>query len=318
MENGYNIEKRRKIFIKGFIGIWLVIVMISVIYFVTLSILHMGKQNITIKVAPYAATVFVDGKKVNNDSSVYLANGEHQIFAFLDNFEIYEEKITIPLNENFIVKGLIPVNQVGEKIQQDNLDDYFGLESLVEKNIDDDAKKDINNPIQKVLPYTTDAYGIGTADQDGELIVTITIRDGNSLDTAVNKLLEIVESSNISIIDYNFRINGFINQFADLLPNDETDPLNFMSTVCNGLSIECRLYGGGYYENYYYMLTTVLFGNGRYATYRVILQKNGDGNWVFASTPYPILTRSNSPNIPAEVINEVNNLPNIHNANSGE
>lgn len=282
---------------------------------------HLNKALLDIKFTPYEAAVFIDGRNgYTNNSSVYLEKGQHEVTVFLNGFALYNETVEVTDKTKSITGELSPISELGVQIALEHAKDSADLDNYITEELEENWEEEKKTyPILEYIPYTNKAYGIGYKNDDGNFILTITA-DNPLVDVAVNKLRSFDKS--ISLAKYNFEINDFKNVLAgNFKSNSASDPTEYLKSGYAGIDETYTVNAGSRKNNYYYTTISV----GAYAgyipvTYRVVLM--GDGSsWELASDPYPLLTISNTPNIPVEVLDAANRLdaPTVYaNANEAE
>lgn len=297
-------DKKLKKVIIAFTAIIVVIVAVATIN----NVSHLNKVLLNIKFAPYEAAVFIDGSNIyTNNSSTYLEIGEHEIMVYLNGFALYEEKIEVTDETKSITGELTPINNYGVQIAQEHVKDSADLDSYITKELEKSwAEKKKTYPILEYIPYTNKAYGIGYKEDGGDFILTITA-NSPLVDIAVNKLRSFDE--NISLAEYKFEINNFNNVLAgNFKDNSASDPIEYLKSGYSEINERCVINTGNQQDDYYYTTISV----GAYAeiypiTYRAVLKKEGS-SWKLVSDPYPLLTITNTPNVPIKVLNAINKL----------
>lgn len=181
-----------------------------------------------------------------------------------------------------------------------NPDDY----QIAYKNILQYEKKD---SIINYLPYEGDFILDYSYAMDGSLTLSMNSPQV-SIDQAagiLTNLATIADQGSIAEYNIQFTYQDFIDPFQ-FKKNNNSNPSTFLT---NGYNIENLQIGNGITENDYYY-TTLTIGtadNRNLATFRVILKKDGT-SWKLVSQPYPILTTTNTPGVPLDILNSANNF----------
>lgn len=269
---------------------------------------HLNKVLLNIKFAPYEAAVFIDGQNgYMNNSSTYLEKGEHEVMVFLNGFALYDEVIEVTDKTKSITGELAPINDYGVQIASEHAKDSADLDSYITKELEEAwAEKKKTYPILKYIPYTNKAYGIGYRNDGDNFILTITANNP-LIDIAVDKLRSFDE--NISLAEYNFEINDFDNVLAGKFKdNSASGPAEYLKSGYSEISERLVVNEGRQQNDYYYTTISVgAYADNHPVTYRAILRADGS-SWKLVSDPYPLLTISNTPNVPVKVLDAVNKL----------
>lgn len=287
---------------------WIVIASAVIIYFVVISIMRAGKYGVMVKCAPYISSITINGDSVSNNSVRYLEEGGYSVECSLEGFEVISENVFIDNERNTIVFELVPNSEEGNRIMQEHMNDYsdadeyllskYGLQTDY-SNYDEKQEK-----VASFLPYTTDYYGIGTLLEEDKFYVTMTIWEPRYTQMAINKLLELTNNANVSIAEYNFRINNFTDQLGEFIDNTSSDLNDFIKNGYSEKTIDIK--ESGMIGDYYYALIAVKQPAGGRVIYRLVLKKE-DGLFKMVAKPSPILTTINTPGVDIKVLNEVNN-----------
>lgn len=285
----------------------IIVFFIGIISYSVITLINrQGKIPVTIQFAPYSATVKVDDKKVRNNRENYITPGEHTITVTADEFETYVGQIIIDENTNNIYGMLAPSNEKGQQIVKARQKEFSEVEAISSSNsIDAGTQEEIKWPILRYLPINKIIFNIGyTMENQNNLIITI-----DTDITYINSAIEYLTTSEIGstpLENYNVILSNYNNPFKSFVNNQSSDPLEFLRIGYS--NIECEILAGQENGNYYY--TIINTGSSEEYTIvssKVVLVKNG-ASWKLASTPYPILTTTNTPGIPNDILNKANNL----------
>ena len=301
MENKtFKINKKNAII--SLIVIWCLIVLIAIVFFA----FTIGKVSVEVKYAPFAAVVKLDDTVIMNNNSNYITPGSYHLKVEYENFETYEGEVTITEETKYLYGKLIPANEDGAIFMNEHNKDFLEIEGIAGKVATEEGVKQREKyPIINELPIKDPYYSIGY--NVGEDVLNITVEASISYrQLAVNKLLEIMDNEDFgkyNIIFYNLG-SPYDGRFIE---NDKTDPVEFIKTGFSGTGVDFTVEGGVREDDYYYAYLRYYYKDYIGVIYRVVL-KNDDGSWKLAADPYPLLTSFNTPDVPLEIINKVNDL----------
>lgn len=301
--NEENENKIMRFVVRGFIALSVV----AIIIFIVRTIDRIGKNEIYVGYAPFVAEVTLNGKKVQNNATNYLADGEYELVVSYNGFKTKTEKISINASTKEIIGSISPNSEEGERIYKEHAKDYSVIESHYAEQLIDEANANQQKwPIMGVLPESTPQYKIGYITENEN--ITITIQSASSyMDYAVKNLKnKIVDIDNIE--KYRIRFSGFENELEDNFQDndsidieeyvydgyEEVDDVNITGTIMDGDYAIVKLTTGT--EETYTLMT-----------YRMIIKK-GDKGWERVSGSWPILTVYNTDDVPEEIIREANKL----------
>ncbi len=301
-----NLEKHQ-LTVRSIVFMWLAILAVVVIYYICISIFRIGKIGTTTKCAPYSASVYIDDVKVANNAVNFIKEGEHTVTCFLEGFSIETEQINIDENNQDVLIALLPITSEGQKVYEKTLNDYDDVEKYSGKAFFNDAKlSEDEKKLYTFLPYNTDSFGLGTfKENDGTITITMTLWKSRYTQMAINKLIDLAKEAKVSIAEYDFRINGFTSQLAEFKDNSESDIESYIRNGYRQLDMEIR--GAGTINDYAYLLIAVRQLSGDNVIYRAVF-KEKEGVMRLVSSPYPILTVQNTPDVPKETLDYINNL----------
>lgn len=299
-------QQKRNLYLAGAIT-FAIICAVIIIYYIATKISQIGKIATTIQYAPYTASVMLDDKPLKNNSTNYIAPGEYTITVSLDNFNTLNTTVTIDENTTILYGMLTPNNERGEQIVKERQQDFLEVQSLYGAAAVEEGNKERESwPLLAYLPVNTILYSIGYILNNDQLIITVNTTTPY-LDATLQKLKLIAKQAESPLEEYNIKLNNFTNPFENIATSStSTNPATLLNQSFG--SIADNINDGFYKDNYYYTtLTTGSEADYTLVTYRAVLKQTGD-TWQLASTPYPILTTTNTPNIPSSILSSVNNL----------
>lgn len=306
--------KRAKTAIISFVVFILAIIALSSIILISRS----GKLEVSFRVEPLDAQVFLDGSNKNiNNSKLFLSPGNHNIQAFL-NGHLYTKTIfnVNEYNLNY-ANILIPTVATSEEI---NL--IFGDINTISNEVNTDSNQQLTEkyPLIAYLPYSTKvaSYTISYNFNDNFSALEITVdpiknNDYIAVNSARATLKDLANKANVSLASYNIIFNNYPNIFADhFRENQQSDPYKFLQSRYSGISnieIQKGQTSGDYYYTTIKQLIPIDSDYSDYVAYHVILKKSGN-SWDLVSNPELILTIYNTPSVPLEILELANNYYN--------
>lgn len=305
-----NDDKRKKNIIIASIIIFVVGCLIIVGIFIAQTISRIGKIAITVKYAPYNASVIANGIQLKNNAVNYLPAGEYTIEAKADHFDTFNNTVIISNDTNAIYGLLNPNDERGKELMSQHQADFFEVQSYYSADSikqGEDEKK--TWPLLNYLPVSNRLYSIGyILDEDN---LTITINTTTPYLDSVVQILSEFDQSQMTLAEYNIRINNLANPFNHFTDNTNANPSEFIKTgfidSVSDLDIQLGTIEGDYY---YTTITTGSISDYSLVTYRVVLKKDSsDSSWKLMSTPCPVLTIYNTTDVPLNILNKVNRLP---------
>ena len=295
------LEQRKRIIIV----LAVIIFLIAIIYSIGTMIYRSGKTKTIIYFAPSAATVTLNDTEVSNNSTSWIIPGNYRLkVSFNEHFSIYEEDVEIT-NETAEFYGILSaLDDEGREYATQHRQEIAKVEGLVGDLLDRQGEKLKNNyPILKYIPINNSLYSISYQYDDNNKPVINVKSDPKYLDVAVAKmkLFEGVSLEEQNIVFLNK------NDFENYQQNPVTDVQKFLRAAYQ-LSSEYIISEPAEINGYTY---ATIYKNGHdynadYAHYRVLLKKNADNNWQVISTPQPLLTVYNTPNIDKEILKTIN------------
>lgn len=304
-DNNY---KRRKI-IKISIIVWVILSIVFIVYAIILNASRIGKTATVIKCAPYTAKAYLDKKSINNNTTEYIADGEHEFTCFLPDFQIYTKRVTIDNSHNSILAELLPVTSTGKRIQQELINDYYNLESYagkISQPSNNYGNDESDRALLKFLPYNNDNFGLGMFTEDNHTVVTATIWKPGYTQMALDKLIDLAKTANISLATYDFKINDWDSQLPKIQDGAADSLESFILNGYQSYGLDIEINSTGEVGNYYWALISVGQPSGGRVIYRALLE-NTEGMFKMLSEPYPILNQINTPNIETSILDAVNN-----------
>lgn len=285
------------------LGIIWGIIILGVVSFYIYTI---GKVKINVDYAPFAARVQLNGTTVMNHHDNYITPGEYQVKVEFNNFETYEDTVTIEQDTEFIFGMLSPANEEGEKYMVNHAEEFDSINKYYSIMMNKEGEKlSKKYPIINKLPIKEPYYTIGyTVNDDG---IDVTVESSIAYrQLAVSKVLSVLEPDDFG--KYGITFYNLDNPFKDTFSaNTESDPAEFIKKGFSNAGVDFSVGGGTRSDDYYYAYLRYSFKKGINAVFRIVLIKNGD-TWKLAGTPYTLLTTKNTPDVPLEIINKVNQL----------
>lgn len=283
------------------------ILFLAIITFAIIQLIgRIGKVSVNVSYAPFIAEVTANNVKLKNNTTNYLAPGEYQVTVSSPNFETLQETVTIKEDTTDIYGMLGPNTEEGQRIYDKYQDDFLEVQALYSKaSIAEGEAQRKEWPILSFLPQNNILYSLGYILENNSL--TITVRSSNTyLDSALDELFSLAQAPQ-TIATYDVKLTDFPNRLTNFVKNTNTNPIEYLRTGYKHIP-ELSIQTGQQNDEYYY--TTILVGSEEdymQVTYRAILKKI-ENSWELTSTPYPVVTTTNHPDIPLEILNLTNNL----------
>ncbi len=283
------------------------ILFLAIITFAIIQLIgRIGKVSVNVSYAPFIAEVTANNVKLKNNTTNYLAPGEYQVTVSSPNFETLQETVTIKEDTTDIYGMLGPNTEEGQRIYDKYQDDFLEVQALYGKaSIAEGEAQRKEWPILSFLPQNNILYSLGYILENNSL--TITVRSSNTyLDSALDELFSLAQAPQ-TIATYDVKLTDFPNRLTNFVKNTNTNPIEYLRTGYKHIP-ELSIQTGQQNDEYYY--TTILVGSEEdymQVTYRAILKKI-ENSWELTSTPYPVVTTTNHPDIPLEILNLTNNL----------
>ncbi len=304
-----NPTKKQIIAIASILGTILAVALI-ILTIQTLS--RAGKVKITVKYAPFSAEVTLNGKKLKNNAQNYITPGEYQLTVTNPDFATQTDTVTIDDGTEYLFGLLSATTTRGEEITRERAKEFYeaqGIAGMLSNQYGEQQRTDY--PILKQLPFTNSLYKLGYTYNSEQNTPTITINTYSvtSIDSAISKLKSLATSTEDQITKYDITINEFNNLLENQIqPNESSNPLEYLKSGLKDTDYQVQT---GKQENGYYYTNIVTGSEERYTvvTYKAILIQDGNF-WRLTSTPYPILTEINTPNVPSSILEAANNFSN--------
>lgn len=283
------------------------ILFLAIITFAIIQLIdRIGKVSVNVSYAPFIAEVTANNVKLKNNTTNYLAPGEYQVTVSSPNFETLQETVTIKEDTTDIYGMLGPNTEEGQRIYDKYQDDFLEVQALYGKaSIAEGEAQRKEWPILSFLPQNNILYSLGYILENNSL--TITVRSSNTyLDSALDELFSLAQAPQ-TIATYDVKLTDFPNRLTNFVKNTDTNPIEYLRTGYKHIP-ELSIQTGQQNGEYYY--TTILVGSEEdymQVTYRAILKKI-ENSWELTSTPYPVVTTTNHPDIPLEILNLTNSL----------
>ena len=280
---------------------------IAVVYGIVINISRSGKVAVTVKFAPYAAKVTLNDIQVSNNSTIWLEPGSYRTKVELEHFDTIERTIEITTDYKYIVGTLSANDAEGEAYAQKHEQEYADTEGVVGLALNAEGAAIKNKyPILNYLPINNRLYSISYAyTDDNEPIITVKTSP-KYLDVAVQKM-KVLKNVDLTAYQINFTP---ANPFATYNESAELKPEETINNSFDNIS-KYSVSAGQYISDSYYAATIYTYDYSadlQYAHYRVLLKKDDNNYWHIISSPQPLLTQQNTPNIPVDILNSVNSL----------
>lgn len=288
------------------------IFIIAISYSIYNLIYRSDKIEVGIYYAPFIARVEIDNQPVKNNKVTWLTPGSHHLRATLDNFSDVDLTVEVTKDTDNLYGQLLPANAEGERIMAQYQSDYNFINALTSASSIELGEQNRQTwPIISALPIKNALFSIGYSISNDRQLTIFVNADTTYLNDAVN-LLKSHTTTDHPIAKYNITFPQWKNPLDQRLnPSTTNDPQEFLSQTYQNITVDNLTIRPGQYSsdnNYYYTtITTGLTEHYNFVTYRAILIKK-DNSWQLISTPQPIATTYNSPEVNIDILNAVNNL----------
>lgn len=286
------------------------IIFFTIIFSTIVLIMRAGKVKVEIRVAPRNASLTLNDVSVKNNKTMYLEPGKYHLIAKRDHFEDLEVDFQVSKELPYVVAVMSPSDEEGDKYLDENPSEFRKVEGyigvLMEKA---GALEREKYPIIKYLPDNNRFYSIsysypnyeGSTSDNGAPLIRVKT-DTSYLDAAVAKMKTF---EGVSLIDYeiNFDLD---NPFKNSSNSHSSDAATFLKET---------------YRNSGYTLSSVEYLADDYAVgiftikdrysllpsakHLALIQKEGN-SWKAVSTPEPLLTKFNTPDVSEDILNAAN------------
>lgn len=275
------------------------------IYSISTLIYRTGKTKTIIQYAPNAATITLNDTKVTNGSTLWLIPGSYHLkVEYNEHLETHEEDIEITDETAEFYGTLGAIDDEGKEYVEQHSQEYAKVEGMIGSLLGRRGEKIKEQyPILNYLPMNNSLYSISYQYDDNNKPVIYVRSDPKYLDIAVAKmkLFENVELESENIVFLNE------NRFESYEKNPISDPQKFIRAAYqlpeDYIISKPRETGDYTYTNIY---IDGMAKNALYAHYRILLKKNSDDEWEVVSTPQPLLTIYNTPNVDKEILKTIN------------
>lgn len=292
-------------------GITIIVIFLAIVAYAIVTLVYRsGKNPVKTAYAPFNSQVSIDGRKISNNSTNYIAPGTYELTVELEHFESVAMTITIAENGDSIVGNLVPIDEEGEKIKRERSADYQRVEGIMGELAAESGRNKIQNyPILQYLPINNMLFSISFQTQnDGSPKINIKAKP-TYYDSAVNKLYSFGEE--VSPAQYVIEIIDYVGPFDNIefISNSQTSAVDFISEGYREIIDDYTIVRGEKVDDYYYLAlkSNIGIASGMDQTYRIILHTK-DKSWEFVSKPYPVLSRFNVDGVPDAIVDAVNQL----------
>ncbi|MBQ2660479.1 PEGA domain-containing protein [Candidatus Saccharibacteria bacterium] len=319
-----------------------VIMTVVVIYSVITLLSRVGKVAVDIKYVPYAATVKLDGEVVSNNAVNYIKAGTYNVLVEFENFESAEIEVEITENTKYLYGVLNPINDAGIEYMEkhsEELSEIQDISDALSGKIKEALleKYPLFNKLPINDPYFTIDYEMPNDLESIDGYVPTVIIDASLAyrELAVSKLLGIADDETFG--KYNIVFKNLDNPYAGKFrENNSNDPIEFIKVGYSGVGFDFEVGNAGNVlveedvitsergwadedddndaviddivsDDYYYTYLRSYYDGFVSVIFRLVLVRNGDG-WKLVADPYPLLTSFNTPDVPVEILNRVNEL----------
>ena len=275
-----------------------------IIYSAANLIYRAGKTKVTIQIAPNDAVITINDTRVGNKSDCWLTPGKYHLVAKSnEHLSTYERDFEVQDEPLKIYATLSALDDEGRQFIEKHRQEFVTVEGLIGAQLNAEGEKERNeNPILNHLPINTALYSISYEyNTDDQLIINVKT-EPKYIDTVVEKLktFKDINISSLNIVFHNENI------FEKYQKNSEEDIKQFIRTAYN-LPTNYKINEIKQLGDYYY--TTVYIddykNNLHYAHYRILLKKD-ENSWKQITTPQPILTTYNTPDVSKDILDIIN------------
>ena len=283
-----------------------VIIFAFIIVYSTITLIYRaGKTKTIIQFAPNAAKVSLNGTQVSNGATIWLAPGDyHLVVSYNEHLETHEEDITITNKDAEYYGTLSALDDEGNEYIEKHRQEYTKVEGMVGILLNRQGKENRSeHPILNYLPINNSLYSISYQYNDNKDLEIYVKSDPKYLDVAVAKmkLFENVDLEDQNIIFLNNNI------FEKYQQNPITDAQKYIRAA---YQLPSNYVVSEPHEIGDYTAATIYIkddaNNTTYAHYRVVLKKNDSSEWEIISTPQPLLTTRNTPNVDKKILKTIN------------
>lgn len=284
-----------------------IIFLVIIIYSVSVLISRIGKILVKVEYAPFAATVTINDIKLSNHAENYITPGEYHLKVEFENFETLEKEIEITEDTLFLAGALRAANDLGEAYVSSHQEEFVVIKNYADGvNGGDNERFFKIYPLLASFPITDPHYTIKyKLSEESKPIINVAVGTAYR-QMAIYKLLDIMNDKDFETYDIYF--DNLENPFAGTFePNDETDPIKFIEKGFSNTGIDLNVNDGKQEGQYYSAYIRYFYQTYISIIYRVVLIQDSNG-WRLVADPYPLLTTSNTPEVPLAILNRVNSL----------
>jgi hypothetical protein len=205
---------RKKIIIMG--SAFAALVLVAIIWVLIDWVSRVGKIDVHVMVAPFAAEVRIDGRKVENNTKIYLAEGEHEVKATMGGFDdlsLGGDVYATIRGQTYILGSMQPNSNEGKKIVEERRQDFMEVEGLIGMRGTEVANSFADRyPIINHLPENNMLFRMGyREDSAGGIVVMI---DTFGFQTYEMAALEKISTWGIDPTDYKIEFQNYTNPFG--------------------------------------------------------------------------------------------------------
>lgn len=279
-----------------------------IIYSIVTLILRAGKVAVTVKYAPYSATITLDGEPIKNNATHYLEPKPYSVTVENEHFVSQSGTVQITEEDHYIVGVLVASDEEGRLITEDRSREFQEAEGLVGQLANAyGQKRQEMYPILKYLPVNKTIYSLSYQTEVDDSPTVYIKAESAYIDTAIKQLYSLDNS--ISIASYKVLIRNYANPWegAAFTNNTESNPVNFIKkgydTNLDGYTATLAAEQDGYAG--IIIQKPAPEGGPFYNTYRIALRKEGNA-WKKLNDPYPILSQANASEVPSQLLDQIN------------
>lgn len=295
-----NFNKRQKLVTAAILLFFIVIIF----YSISTILYRNGKVKTTFIFAPYSATITLNNTRISNNTTSWIEPGNYHLkVSSNEHLEAVEKDIIISEESHEFYDTLSPLDDEGREFTKQHREEYANVEGIIGNYLNRQGQKQKQKfPILSYLPINNSLYSISYEYDDNNMPIINIKSDPKYLDVAVARLKNF-KNIDLTELNINFLLN---NPFTDKKTSSSTNPKTFIKE-CLNVKDPYKISDGQDYNDYYYttIYTDDYWNDQKYAYYRVLLKKQGE-TWELISSPQPLLTSKNTPNIEKDLLNLVN------------
>lgn len=296
-------RNRLRLFIMGG-TLFAIITVVLIIGQLAFEAYKVGKVKVQVTYAPFAAKVKIDDQNLRNNATNYIKPGKYNLTVELKDFKTITKEVEITESTTDLYGSLKPANEAGITYQKEHIKEFQAVEGVIGIVANKEGASQREKwPIIAKLPIKDPHYTLGYSVPDIEHLVINVYSSVAYRGLALNKLMTIITKDDLAL--YDIEVKDLVNPYSGPIQNSETDPLNYIRKSFPNYSFTV---GGGKAGGDYYYCFLRAQRDGAPEIFRAVIQRNENGNWHFAGTPYPILTTTNTPNVPVDILYNANKL----------